>query len=222
MFDAPRPASPTPAALQDYIQPDLGYGLRIWWAFYWPTVLCQFLLTFGVNKVIGRYLEDPLLPLSTARALLLVARLDAFFFYYVFAFLMIGALLRRNFRHFRIRLLSTRAGGAAEELPPNFRRTARVWWTFCWRAVVYRIIAAFAISFPLSWVVGFLQAIFPRVAGLLNMSVQVLLDAAIGMFVIYSSILDEDISDFRVALVPRAPSPAPAVIPSAPENLARS
>jgi hypothetical protein len=220
MFDAPHPAVEV-ASLANYIQPELNHGLRIWWAFYWPTVLVQMLLTIGVNKVIGRYLEDPRLSAGTARALVFIARFDVFIFYYLVAFLVIGSLLRRNFRNFRIGLLPRSAGEAAPELSPTIRRVARVWWTFSWRSVVYRLIAAFVISFPLGWIMGFLQALAPGpgTAALVALSVQVLIDAVVGMYVIYSSILDEDISDFRVALLPRATSSSAAPATEVPNSV---
>jgi len=42
---------------------------------------------------------------------------------------------------------------------------------------------------------------------------QVLIDAAVGSFVVYSGLLDEEFGDFRVTLVPRVavPSVTPAV-----------
>ena len=35
---------------------------------------------------------------------------------------------------------------------------------------------------------------------------QVVIDGAVGLFVIYSAILDEEFGDFRVALLPREPA----------------
>jgi hypothetical protein len=50
---------------------------------------------------------------------------------------------------------------------------------------------------------------------------QVLIDGAVGLFVIYSAILDEEFADFRVTLVPRAvvSSPASVAEPAAPNSL---
>lgn len=223
MFEAHRPAVAT--SLANYIQPNLGHGLRIWWAFYWPTVFSQLLLTIGVNAVLRRYLEDPTLPPNTVRAMVLASQWDGYIFYYLIAFLMLGCLLRRNFRHFRIGLLSNRGGEGAQLLPPTLRRAARVWWTFSWRAVIYRLIATLAVTFPLGWTIGFLQAILPgqASAALVSLMVQVAIDGIIGMFVIYSSILDEDISDFRVALLqPRLPTTAVVAAASAPADLANT
>ena len=117
--------------------------------------------------------------------------------------------------------LSNQRTGWCCILPPTFRRTARVWWTFCWRAVIYRIIAAVAVSFPLGWTMGFLAAILPgrATSALITLAVQITLDAVVGMFVIYSNILDEDISDFRVALLPREGPTIPLTTAAAPTEL---
>jgi hypothetical protein len=43
------------------------------------------------------------------------------------------------------------------------------------------------------------------------------IEAAVGLFVIYSNILDEDFADFRVNLIPRtSPEPATASAPAIP------
>jgi hypothetical protein len=71
--------------------------------------------------------------------------------------------------------------------------------------VVYKIIALVAASMALGFLRGLFAAVLPGAvsAALINMAVQIVIDAVIGAFVIYSSILDEDISDFRFALLPR-------------------
>jgi hypothetical protein len=45
MFESPSGAHSAPG-LDDYIQPNLGHGLRIWWAYYWPTTLITLVLSF--------------------------------------------------------------------------------------------------------------------------------------------------------------------------------
>jgi hypothetical protein len=196
MFDAQRPSSSV-AQPDNYIQPTLGHGLRIWWAFYWRTALSSIALAAAVNTILRRFSDHP--------AIVHISQYDAYVFYYLAAFFVMAYILRKNFRLFRIGLLSNRGGVGAKPLPPTFGRTARVWWTFCWRAVIYRIIAAVAVSFPLGWTMGFLAALLPgrATSALITLAVQITLDAVVGMFVIYSNILDEDISDFRVALLPR-------------------
>jgi hypothetical protein len=145
-----------------------------------------------------------------------------FIFYYLAAFFMMAYVLRKNCRRFRIALLSDHGEDGATPLPPTLRRTARIWWTFCWRSVVYRIIAAVVASFPLGWITGFLAAISASraTAALIQVAAQIMLDAAVGMFVIYSNILDEDISDFRVALLPRSVSVSPVATSPLPADVA--
>jgi hypothetical protein len=202
MFDVPRPAS-SAAQPGDYIQPNWGHGLRIWWAFYWRTAIISLALAAGVNLTLRPFSNDP--------AIVFIARYDAYFFYYLAAFFMIAYILRKDFRLFRIALLSDHGGEGAKPLPPTLRRTAQVWWSFCWRALIYRIILTVAVMFPLGMIMGFLTAILPGPAtpALIYLAVQVILDAVVGMFVIYSNILDEDVSDFHVALSPRTPAITP-------------
>lgn len=211
MFGSPR-AVDCAAPAGNYIQPTLAHGLRIWWAFYWRTLFATLFLAFAVAKFLRMASDVP------AAGFIFILRYDAYFFYYSAAFFAIAFILRKNFRDFRVALLSHRGGEGAQTLPPNFGRVARVWWTFSWRSLLYRIVAAAVISFPLGWIVGFISHDLPSRAAvsLFNFAVQILIDAAIGMFVIYSSILDEDLSDFRVALVPSIPSPISQVSTPAP------
>jgi hypothetical protein len=215
MFDEPHAAS-SAAPADNYIQPDLGHGLRIWWAFYWRAGLSSAVLSAAVNLMLRRFPSD--------LAIVFLLRYDAYLFYYLAAFFMMAYILRKKFRHFRIALLSEHGGVGAKPLPPTLTRAARVWWTFCWRSVVYRIIVAVVASFPLGWITGFLAAIFASraITALVGLATQLFLDAAVGMYVIYSNILDEDISDFRVALLPRTVSASPiatAVLPADAANI---
>jgi hypothetical protein len=218
MFDAPRPVvSAFPP--NEYIQPNLGHGLRIWWAFWWPTTLIAMALTIGINILLRRLYEDTTLPGWLVGP---VMRYDAYVLTYVVAFLVMAYILRKNFQRFRIGLLSNHGGEGATPLPPTLRRTARVWWTYSWRSLLYRVIALVAVSFPLGWAMGFLAAIFkqvPAIPILVNLVTATAVDGSVGLFVIYSNILDEDISDFRVALLPRAASIGEVAAPAVPANL---
>jgi len=216
MFDEPRAVQPVPR-LANYIQPTLADGLRVWWAFYWRTLLLSYVTAISLNFGIRAVWSAGLMPAGITRISAFVIRYDSYPIYYGFAFVALAIVLRKTFRGFRIALLSNYGAEGAQALPPTFARTARVWWTFCWRAVVYRVILAVAATFPLSWVIGFLAALVHSepVAVILNVIAQVVLDAAVGAFVIYSNILDEDISDFRVALVPRADATGAVATPNA-------
>ena len=63
-----------------------------------------------------------------------------------------------------------------------------------------------AATVVLGWIMGFLTTVLPgRVStAVISLVVRIAIDAAVGAFVMYANILDEDISDFRVALVPRS------------------
>jgi len=217
MFEAPH-AAPPPE--DGYIQPNLGHGLRIWWAYWWPTFLLSVFLSIGVNvslKIAYEYTNIP------GRLVGPIVRFDSYAFPYIVGFFILAYVLRKNFRHFRIGLLSNHGGPGAEVLPPTFRRTARIWWSFTWRTIVYRIIVAAAVFFPLGWIVGFLTAIFRGVSAvpsLITVFVAVANEAVVGLFVIYSNILDEDIADFRVALLPRAVPAFNYVAPPTPPQVA--
>ena len=107
----------------NYIQPNLGHGLRIWWAYYWPT----FLISLGIMGVLM-------------------------------------VLLRKT-----------------------------------WENVMVS-----------GYLVIWTNRILPYVVVL---AVSLLIEGAVGVFVIYSEILDEEFGDFRVTLMPRvaALNAAPAV-----------
>jgi hypothetical protein len=207
MFDAPRSTGPV-ASLGDYVQPTLGHGLRIWWAFYWRTALSAIVLAIALNSALRLFLQIGIIPEVDIVPVIWVSRFDFVLFYYVVALFVMAYILRKKFHSFRIGLFSNYGGEGAQPLQPTMRRTARVWWAFSWRAVVYRIIATVVASIPLGWIAGLMPALLPRPAlPWFNIGFQMAIDGAVGMFVIYSSILDEDIADFRVALAPRAPKP---------------
>lgn len=199
MFDAIPVESPVPAALSNYIQPNLGHGLRIWWAFFWPATLISTVLTIVVNYWTRYFYENSNVSGSLLRPIL---HYDLYFFSYVVAFFVMNYILRKNFRQFRIGLLSNRGGARSEILRPTLRRTFPVWWTYCWRTFVYGLIATFVTAIPRAFLLG----PFSRnrvLESLLGSLFGVALGGAIGLFVIYSNILDEDFGDFRVCLLPR-------------------
>jgi hypothetical protein len=216
IFNEPRSEHPAPLS-DNYIQPDLGHGLRIWWAFYWRTLLSTYIVIVVINVSLRELWLNGAIPAGLVRPISLIIRYDSYPIYYILAFVALALVLRKKFRDFRLGLLSKRGGEGAQILPPTFARTARIWWTFCWRAVVYRIIVAVAVMFPLGWITAFLVALVPGngFAALVRIATQLLLDGVVGIFVIYSNILDEDISDFRVALVPRAADVGAITAPTA-------
>jgi len=82
-----------------------------------------------------------------------------------------------------------------------------VWWAFCWRTVVYSLIVRFAGSVALGFTIGILSSMSRAAAAWVPLVAQVVIDGTVGLFVIYSAILDEEFADFRVALLPREPAP---------------
>jgi hypothetical protein len=188
----------------DYIQPNIGYGLRIWWAFFWPVFLATMTFAFASTFILRRLLENPRVPLKTLAPFVKYQPLFIAGFSIAISFPAMAYILRKRFRGFRITLLSKFGQEGAERLAPTFTRTAAVWWAYSWRAVIYRLVAMAIVMFPMGWIMGFAAALLPRSASILfsQIVMPIFVDAFVGMFVIYSSILDEDISNFRVALVP--------------------
>jgi hypothetical protein len=213
MFEARSPAVTLLLPDSNYVQPNFGHGLRIWWAFYWPMSLIVGVLDFILNFWLQKLYEDMVLPASFVGPIL---KFDPYVLSYVIAFFVMYYILRKNFRHFRIGLLSNRGGEGAQLLSPTFGRTLRVWWTYSWRTLLYTAIVWIAAVLPLSSFARVFNSspLFTNVfEGLLSLSVS----AAVGLYAIYSNILDEDIAGFRVCLLPRQantiPQPAPAATP---------
>ncbi len=213
MFEAPSRAPASPLPDSSYIQPNFGHGLRIWWAFYWPATLISGFLLIVVDSWLRKLYEDMVLPASVVGP---ISKVDTFVLSYAVAFFVMYYILRKNFRHFRIGLLSNGGSEGAQPLSPTFGRTLRVWWTYSWRTLLYSAIAWIAAVLPLSSFARVFNSsrLFTSIfEGLLALSVS----AAVGLYAIYSNILDEDIAGFRVCLLPRQPvtssPPTPAVSP---------
>jgi len=65
MFDSPRPAEHLLA--DGYIQPNLGHGLRIWWAFFPPTSLAATVVAIAVIIFVKNLYRDLKLPAESPR-----------------------------------------------------------------------------------------------------------------------------------------------------------
>lgn len=211
--------SPRASSTDNYVQPNLASGLRVWWAYYWPTLLISIflisLLTFFLRKalenaVVSRQFVGWVSQILPYGVLCLVSMLGIY------------RILTKKFSSFYIALLPRNAIIGGEPLPRTAKRTLRVWWAFIWRAVVYSLIFRFAGSVALGLTIGFFASIGGIVGKLVPFVIQVLIDAAVGAFVIYSGLLDEEFGDFRVTLLPReaALSATPAVEPAAPNPIA--
>ena len=151
MFGAPSPLAEAPLAVSNYIQPNLGHGLRIWWAFYWPTTLVAAILTIALNLGVRRLYENSNVP---GGLLHWIVKIGPYFFTYAVALFMMYVILHKNFQHFRIGLLSNHGGEGAQPLKATFWRALRVWFTYSWRTLFYRLIAWVVVVLPLMWFLG--------------------------------------------------------------------
>lgn len=216
-LDAASLESPSPSQ-EHYIQPNLGHGLRIWWAYYWPTSLISFTIIVVVSVLLRKAWENDVL---STQVVLWANRILPYAVISAVSILGIWRILAKKFRSFSIALLPRAPAPGGEPLPRSSQRTLRIWWEFIWRNVVYSAILRVAGSIALSMTIGILASLSGPMGGIVTFVSQVLIDGAVGLFVIYSGILDEEFGDFRVTLVPRAvvPSARPAVEPAAPNSL---
>jgi hypothetical protein len=198
MFDSP---SPAPAATQEtsYIQPTFHDGLRIWWALFWPTTLIAGILTAALNYSLRRIYQEADIPGSVLGPLM---KFDPYVLTYIVALFVMDYVLEKNFRHFRLGLLSNRGGEGAQPLPVILRRTLHVWWTYSWRSLIYRLILVFITTIPLGVILGLFTRL-PVAHALLQFLAAIAIEGVAALFVIYSNVLDEDFGDFRVCLLPR-------------------
>ncbi len=192
-------------------------GLRIWWAYYWPTFLISSFIIGVLTVLLGRAWEYLIL---RGQLVLWTNRILPYAVIFFVSMFGIHRILRKKFRSFYIALLPRKASFGAEALPRTSERTLRVWWEFIWRSIVYSVIFRFAGSIALGLTFGILASIGGVIGKAVPPIFQVLIDAAVGSFVIYSGLLDEEFGDFRVTLLPRVAvlSAIPAVEPTA-QNL---
>jgi hypothetical protein len=198
MFDAGAPTLPVPSYLSNYIQPTFDHGLRIWWAFFWPTTLISVILGFAIAFGLRVIYEHTNVPGNLIGPIM---RLTPYIISYVVALFIMEYILRKNFRNFRVGLVSSGGSSTAQALPATFVRTLRVWWTYSWRTVLYRIVITIVATIPLSVLLGIFTRI-PTAQAIVRALVMIAVDAGAGLFVIYTNILDEDFGDFRVCLLP--------------------
>jgi hypothetical protein len=193
MTDAPSllggpPEAQRAAPDSDYIQPNLGHGLRIWWALFWRTTLLGSVAYAGPTLAFHVTLPS----------------YWSYSFNYGAALAMMYFVVRKRFRKFHIRLTSKT--DRTQVLEPNFWRIFRIWWTFTWRTLVYRIILSFAMNVPMAFVSGAVAVIYPPLGPAFTILAGLAVDAGVGLFTIYSSVLDEEIADFCVTLAPNRAS----------------
>lgn len=196
-FDAPLMGDASPSQ-GNYIQPTLGHGLRIWWAYYWPVSLISFFIIVVGTVLLRKAWENDTL---SAEVVLWATRILPYVVIFVISVIGIRRILGKKFRAFSIVLLPRGTALRGEPLPLSFERTLRVWWEFIWRTVVYSAVFRIAGSVALGLTMGIFASMGRMMAAVVPFAMQVLIDGAVGLFVIYSGILDEEFGDFRVSLV---------------------
>jgi hypothetical protein len=105
--------------------------------------------------------------------------------------------------------MGTAAGANTSFLEPTFKRTARIWWAWVWRSVLFGGAAGLFGSLVLS-LSGILEHISEKAGQYLGLAVGVALAVPVGIWV-FQIILEKDFGEFRVRLVPKAP---PGAAPS--------
>ncbi len=115
MFDAEAPTPPVPSYLSDYIQPTFDHGLRIWWAFFWPTTVISAILGFAIEFGLRVIYEHTNVPGNLIGP---VMRFTPYVISYVVALFIMEYILRKNFRHFRIGLVSNGVARTRRICPP--------------------------------------------------------------------------------------------------------
>ena len=198
MFEPPSGVHSAPA-VDDYLQPNLGHGLRIWWAYYWPTTLITLVSSFLLGLAVRVLWENFIF---SAKSLVPVTRYGPYVINYVVAVFVMHYVLGKTFRHFRLGLIPKDSTTPAQTLDPTFARTLLVWWTFTWRAVLYTVLCTIFVTYPMGMFVGLFKP-SPLFATLFFQLLGFITGGGLSLFVIYSNILDEDIGDFRVVLLPR-------------------
>jgi len=202
LFDRGPSRGATPESLSDYLQPDITHGLRIWWAYYWPTtvvvILASFWMMFTIRIVYERFeVPDWVLEYPQRYGVYVIQLIaDYFAVYYV---------LHRSFRRFRIALLPKGFAPGATALKVTLKRSTAVWWAFAWRRVIYTIIVWVVVTLPAGVFLGIFRP-SPAVSTIFMVCLGFVTGAAISLFILYSNILDEDYLDFTVRVVPRKPA----------------
>ena len=198
MFDAPHVAASSLPA-DDYVQPNFGHALRIWWALFWRTSVVAGVLSYGLGLLMRNFYAAGDL---SASATVLIAKYGGYALNYAVAFFVMYYVLHKAFRHFRIALFENWGTPQARTLEPTLPRSARIWWTYTWRTIVYTVIAYIAAMVALNAAIGLLS-LGPVSGALVSFAAGIALGGAAALFAIYSNILDEDFGNFRVAIVPR-------------------
>jgi hypothetical protein len=186
-----------PSLRTDYIQPTLGYALRIWWALYWRTTAISIVLIGLTSLALKAMYEHALI---SASVVIWGSRLSTYILTYAAVIPVMRFVLHKRFNGFRIALWSQDGQMSAPDEKPSWDRTIRVWWAYSWRTLIYSAVGGVVVGYPMGMMVGIVTP-SPVVMRLFGMALGLVVGAAMGLFVIYSSILDENIGDFHVGLL---------------------
>jgi hypothetical protein len=99
--------------------------------------------------------------------------------------------------------MSTAAGTGAGFLEPTFKHTARIWWAWVWRSVLFGGAAGLFGSVVLS-LSGILDHISEKAGQYLGLALGVVLAVPVGIWV-FQMVLEKNFGEFRIRLVPKAP-----------------
>jgi hypothetical protein len=208
-LEAGPPIPPVSPYLSNYIRPTINHGLHIWWALFWPTTVISAILAaateFGLLRVIYEHRKMP------GNLIDPITRFIPYVISYAVAFFIMEYILHKNFRRFRIGLVSRGGKFTSHTMRATFARTARVWWTYSWRTVIWRLVILFVASIPIGALLGIFTRM-PAAQTVVRILVIIAIDAVAGFFVIYANILDEDFGDFRVCLLPLRNDPAASAL----------
>jgi hypothetical protein len=186
-----------PSLRTDYIQPTLGYALRIWWALYWRTTAISLVL-IGLTTLALRAMYQA--ALLSPSIVIWASKLSPYILTYAAVIPVMRFVLHKRFSSFRIALWSHDGQISAPDEKPSWDRTIRIWWTYSWRTLIYSLVGTVVVGYPMGMMLG-IVAPSPAVMKAFGMALGFVVGAAMGLFVIYSRILDENIGDFRVALL---------------------
>jgi hypothetical protein len=102
----------------------------------------------------------------------------------------------------------TAAGASAGSLEPTFKRTARIWWAWVWRSVLFGGAAGLFGSVTLS-LSGVLDHISERAGQYLSAAIGIALAVPVGIWV-FQMVLEKDFGEFRIRLIPKPPPASPS------------
>ncbi len=99
--------------------------------------------------------------------------------------------------------MGTAAGPGTGFLEPTFTRSARIWWAWVWRSVVFGGAAGLFGSLVLS-LSGILDRVSEKAGQYLGVAIGVALAIPVGIWV-FQMVLEKEFREFRIRLMPKAP-----------------